>query len=193
MKYFFSPSILSVYPSDMHDIYQAAGTLPDDLVEISDAEYQYHFLSQAPSGQQLSADEHGKPCFIEVEEDIDEVRSNATNQIDNASAAVTAKWTRFAEEYKEREAAALAYKDANYIGEVSIYITSFSEPAGITNQAAADLILKQANDLRALQSRLAAERMRKYELKQPDLALDEIVTLRDEILANIKALGDSYE
>ncbi len=113
--------------------------------------------------------------------------------IDDAAAAEAMKWTRFAEEYKEREAAAIAYKEAGYTGDVSIYITSFSEPAGITNQAAADLILKQADDLRSLQSQLAAERMRKYELKQPDLTLDDIAALRDEIVANIRALGESYE
>ncbi len=193
MKLFFSPSTLSVYPSDIHADYEAAGTLPDDLLEITKTEYQTYFLMPTPAGQQLGADKMGKPCFITVAIDIEMLRTNFIKQIDNESATVTTKWTRFAEEYKEREAAALEYKEAGYTGDVSIYITSFADPAGMAYQAATDLILKQADDLRTLQSQLAAERMRKYELKATGLTLEEITVLRNEIVANIKALGDSYE
>ncbi len=145
----------------------------------------YHTFSVELDDWELTAEAEAKQ--------LADVLQFSINAIDNESASVTAQWSRFAEEYKEREAAALAYKAVNYTGEVSIYIASFATPAGMSNQAAADLILKQANDLRALQSQLAAERMRKYELKQPDLTLDEITALRDEIVANIQALGESYE
>ncbi len=193
MKFFFSPSTLGAYPSDMLDVYKMANSLPDDLVELTFEEYQTFFSMPAPENQQLSANASGKPCFVHIEINIEDIRLSSIRQIDDESATVTKKWTRFTEEYKEREAAAIAYKEAGYTGDASIYITSFSEPAGITNQEATDLILKQANDLRALQSQLAAERMRKYELKQPDLTLDDIATSRDEIIANIRTLGESYE
>ncbi len=113
--------------------------------------------------------------------------------IDEAAATATSKWTRFTEEYKEREAAATSFKESGYEGEPSIYVTSFAHSAGMDYQTATDLILKQASDLRALQAALAVERMRKYELRQPDLTLEEINALRSEIVQNIEALGDSYE
>ncbi len=131
--------------------------------------------------------------LIEVFQHAQTSLNELIESIDAAAANVTTKWTRFAEEYKEREAAALAYRQAGYDGGVSIYITSFADPADINYQAATDLILKQADDLRALQAQLAAERMRKYELKQPDLSFEQITALHDEIVENIEALGASYE
>lgn len=145
----------------------------------------YHTFSDLLDDWELTAEGEAKQ--------LTDVLQLSINAIDNESASVTAQWSRFAEEYKERGSAALAYREAEYTGEASIYITSFATPAGMSNQSAADLILKQADDLRALQSQLAAERMRKYELKQPALTLEEITALRDEIVANIKALGESYE
>ncbi len=193
MKYFFSPSACSVYPSDMHEVYQAAGTLPDDLVEINEAEYQHYFLSPVPSGQQLSVDENGKPCFIEVVTDIEDMRINAIDMIDNTAAHVTSKWTRFTTEYEESEKAAIEYKAAGYEGDVSIFITSYADAAGVSYQEATDTILIQADGLRNLQAQLRAQRMRKYELKAADLTLEQITTLRDEIITNIQTLGASHD
>ena len=65
----------------------------------------------------------------------------------------------FSEEYKERESAALAFKEANFTGEVSIYISSFATVAGLDNKIIATLlILKQAEGLRTLQEQLAVQR-----------------------------------
>ncbi len=113
--------------------------------------------------------------------------------IDGAAAAAAGKWTRFTEEYQVREAAALEFKAAEYTGECSLYISSFADAAGMEYQAATDLILKQANDLRDLQSKIAAQRMSKNKLKQPGLTFEDITALRDEIVLNIKTLGDSYD
>ncbi|HHF3856201.1 TPA: hypothetical protein ACPOKJ_001906, partial [Haemophilus influenzae] len=55
-----------------------------------------------------------------------ELIKRLVDSIDDTAASISAKWTRFAEEYKERESAALAFKEANFTGEVSIYISSFA-------------------------------------------------------------------
>ncbi len=169
--------------------------VPDSYIEIDEAYYQHFMIAQASLDYRIEYSADALPVIVKIEdsEQLAIAITSAISAIDTSAATVTSNWTRFAEEYKEREAAALAYKEAGYSGEVSIYITSFAEPAGITNQAAADLILKQAADLRTLQSQLAAERMRKYELKATGLTLEEITVLRNEIVANIKALGESYE
>lgn len=64
MKYYFSATNLSAYPSDMLDVYESSGTLPKDLIELSNEEYEQYFLSSTPANYKLASDEHGKPCFI---------------------------------------------------------------------------------------------------------------------------------
>lgn len=122
-----------------------------------------------------------------------DVIQHSITSIDNTAAAVTSHWTRFTTEYEESEKAAIEYKAAGYAGDASVFITSYADAAGVTYQQATDTILQQADGLRSLQSALRAERMRKYALKDPALTLDEITALHDDIVANIKALGESYE
>lgn len=122
-----------------------------------------------------------------------DVIQRSITSIDNAAAAVASFWARFTTEYEESEKAAIEYKTAGYDGDASVFITSYADAAGVTYQQATDTILQQADGLRSLQASLRAERMRKYELKDPALTLDEITVLHDDIVANIKALGESYE
>ncbi|MEX4634477.1 hypothetical protein MY642_10000, partial [Haemophilus influenzae] len=96
----------------------------------------------------------------------------------------------FAEEYKEREAAAIAFKEANFAGEVSVYISSFATVAGLDNQSASLLILQQAERLRALQQQLAVQRMRKYELKHEELSEEELQQIHNDIIRKMKALTE---
>jgi hypothetical protein len=79
-------------------------------------------------------------------------------------AAIYTTWTRFQQEYLQRETAARAYKAAGYTGDVSIWISGFSTASGKTPQEAADLIIAQADGLYAALSTLGALRMRKYEV-----------------------------
>ncbi|WP_153446922.1 hypothetical protein [Vibrio algicola] len=119
--------------------------------------------------------------------------TNGISAIDNKAATISLYWSRFAEEYVEREKAANEYKAAGYTGDVSIYVTSFADSAGLDYQTATDLILTQAEGLRALQAQLAVERMRKYELKNPELTVEQIETLCTQICDNMQTLADSYE
>ncbi|MCK8925564.1 hypothetical protein MY760_09290, partial [Haemophilus influenzae] len=118
---------------------------------------------------------------------------NLVDSIDDTAASISAKWTRFAEEYKERESAALAFKEANFTGEVSIYISSFATVAGLDNKSATLLILKQAEGLRTLQEQLAVQRMRKYELQAPNLTLEQLQSIHDDIIKQMDNLMEAYQ
>ncbi|MGE8065576.1 hypothetical protein [Pseudomonas sp. NPDC089569] len=85
-------------------------------------------------------------------------------KINDLVASVSMNWTRFEGEYVSREAAARAYKAAGYTGECSIWITAFANAAKQTYKASTDLIIQQADGLRAAQEALGALRMRKYEI-----------------------------
>ena len=115
-------------------------------------------------------------------------RHAATVLIDEAVAAIYGRFTRFQLEYTEREAQAQAYKDAGYTGDVPPRVAEFATPAGMPAQAATDLILQQAVNLRTAQGALSALRMRKYEVLRA--ATDEQAqAVATEILAGIAVIG----
>ena len=120
-----------------------------------------------------------------------ELIKNLVDSIDDTAANISSRWIRFAEEYKEREAAAIAFKEANFTGEVSIYISSFATVAGLDNKSATLLILKQAEGLRTLQEQLAVQRMRKYELKHEELSEEELQQIHNDVIRKMKALAEA--
>lgn len=122
-----------------------------------------------------------------------ELIKNLVHSIDDTAANISSRWTRFAEEYKEREAAAIAFKEANFAGEVSVYISSFATVAGLDNQSASLLILQQAESLRTLQQQLAVQRMRKYELKHEALSDEELQRIHDDIIGKMQTLAEAQQ
>lgn len=123
---------------------------------------------------------------------LQEQRDSLIDQIDNHAASIYSTWTRFESEYRERQSAAEAFKNANYQGECSRYITDFAKRAGLNNQAATDLILVQAAGLEKLQVELANQRMRKYELKVPGLTIEKMQSIHDDIIKQMDALMGAY-
>ena len=119
-------------------------------------------------------------------------RAAAALQIDEAVAAIYGRFTRFQLEYTEREAQAQAFKDAGYTGEVPPRVAEFATPAGMPAQAATDLILAQAANLRTAQGALSALRMRKYEVlrAETDAAAQAVAS---EILAGVEAVGRAVQ
>ena len=121
-----------------------------------------------------------------------EKRNNLIEQIDSHAATIYSTWTRFESEYRERQTAAEAYKAANYQGDCSRYITDFAKRAGLNNQAATNLILVQAAGLEKLLVELANQRMRKYELKTPNLTLEQMQSIYDDIIKQMDNLMEAY-
>lgn len=121
-----------------------------------------------------------------------DTQTRLINNIDVHAASIYSTWTRFESEYRERQTAAEAYKAAGYQGECSRYITDFAKRAGLNNQAATDLILVQAAGLEKLQMELANQRMRKYELKAPNLTLEQLQSIYDDIIKQMDHLMEAY-
>ena len=97
----------------------------------------------------------------EVEEHIQQAISQSVQAIDNAAAEVYNRFMPFSEEYKVREAQAQAFKDANYQGDMPSQVAAFAIPAGLSPQAATDIILSQSAGLRGAIEALGQARMRK--------------------------------
>lgn len=123
---------------------------------------------------------------------LTEKRNRLIEQIDSHAATIYSTWTRFESEYRERQAAAESYKAANYQGECSRYITDFALRAGLDNKAATNLILMQAAGLEKLLVELANQRMRKYELKAPNLTLEQLQSIYDDIIKQMDHLMEAY-
>ena len=115
------------------------------------------------------------------------------DDVDDRAAAIYSTWTRFESEYRERQAAAEAYKSANYEGECSRYISDFAQHARLDNKTATNLILTQAAGLKKLQMELANQRMRKYELKAPNLTIEQMQSIHDDIIKQMDNLMEAYQ
>lgn len=178
------------------------------LIELTDAQYQQYL---AISGDDITfkdgafyarplrpSDAHewdGKAWVISQKMTalLAETQNQLIANIDSHAAMIYSTWTRFESEYRERQAAAEAYKSVNYEGECSRYITDFAKRAGLNNKAATDLILVQAAGLEKLQVELANQRMRKYELKAPNLTLEQMQSIYDDIIKQMDALMEAYK
>lgn len=188
-----------------------SGDVPQGAVQISQDLYRTLIEGQAQS-KQITTNEQGYPVLIEpqpspyhtlqngkwvIDEDKQaELRALKRQQlikaIDDKATSIYSHWTRFESEYKARKAAAQAYKSTGYQGEVNRYISSFATPAGISNQEATDLILMQAAELQKLQDELAAQRMRKYELRRPSLSEEQIQVTYEDIIQQMDNLAEAY-
>lgn len=62
--YKFSPTTTSFYPVALLDDYRKAGTLPDDLVEVSESVYQ-EFSGQPPLGKRRGVAD-GVPAWVDI-------------------------------------------------------------------------------------------------------------------------------
>ena len=178
------------------------------LIELTDTQYA-HYLTlnsdditfkdgtfHARSFRPSAAHEwDGKAWVIPPEKMtalLAEKRAQLIDEIDKKAETIYSVWTRFEAEYKARKEAAEVFKASGYKGEPSIYITSFATPAGVDNKTATDIILQQAAGLQKLQDHLAALRMRKYELKHPNLTLEQLQAIRDDIIKQMDELMEAY-
>lgn len=204
--YFYDKATNGFYIDGFHKI-------PNGAIEITEETYRTLLDGQA-TGKQIIANKQGWPVLIEPQPSaahelnfetlqwvvspeklaalLADNRTRLIDNIDSHTAKIYSTWTRFESEYRERQTAAEAYKAANYQGECSRYITDFAKRAGLNNQAATDLILVQAAGLEKLQVELANQRMRKYELKAPNLTLEQLQSIYDDIIKQMDHLMEAY-
>ena len=204
--YFYDKATNGFYIEGLHEI-------PADATEIDEESYRNLLEGQA-TGKQIIANKQGNPVLVDPQPSdahelnldtlqweistekltalLTEKRNRLIEQIDSHAAVIYSTWTRFESEYRERQTAAEAYKAANYQGDCSRYITDFAKRAGLNNKAATDLILVQAAGLEKLQMELANQRMRKYELKAPNLTLEQMQSIYDDIIKQMDHLMEAY-
>ena len=165
-------------------------TLNSDDIKFKDGTF--HARPFRPS----AAHEWDGKAWVISQEKMTALLAETQNQlianIDSHAATIYSTWTRFQSEYRERQAAAEAFKSANYEGECSRYITDFAQRAGLDNKTATNLILTQAAGLEKLQVELANQRMRKYELKAPGLTLEQMQATSDDIIKQMNNLMEAY-
>ena len=204
--YFYDKETNGFYIDGFHEI-------PNSAIEITDETYRTLLDGQA-AGKQIIANKQGNPILVDPQPSdvhelnldtlqweisaekqtalLAETQTRLIANIDEHAAKIYSTWTRFESEYRERQAAAEAYKSANYEGDCSRYITDFAKRAGLNNKAATDLILVQAAGLEKLQMELANQRMRKYELKAPNLKLEQMQSIYDDIIKQMNHLMEAY-
>ncbi|EML9905412.1 tail fiber assembly protein [Morganella morganii] len=66
MVIYFSATTCWFYPLNMKQDYIAAGSWPDDAVEMTDKEKETYWTTQPPSGKQLGGDKKGRPVWVDV-------------------------------------------------------------------------------------------------------------------------------
>ncbi|MGQ3925289.1 tail fiber assembly protein [Mixta calida] len=79
MNYWFSPKNNAFYPEALKEAYKSAGTLPDDLKDVSDEVFM-EFSGMPPAGKIRGADNSGCPCWIAMpvpEVSEDEIKARA--------------------------------------------------------------------------------------------------------------------
>ncbi len=189
-------SIFSIYGEYLRTISCTPSDLPlnvaDDETAV-DGDWSGHYLEagQLHPIPPIPPYCHWQPETRTVSEpDIAALHADAARMIDDASAAIYSRFTRFDQEYVAREEQALAYRAAGYAGEVPRQVAAFAAPAGLPAQQAADTILSQAAMLRGAIEQLGEMRMRKYEVYAQPTAEDKIAH-RDAILQAIRAFGES--
>ena len=186
----------------------------NDAVELTIDEYSSLISGQA-QGKQIITDKRDYPVLIDPQPSaahvlnlntltweispekqaalLDETQTRLIANIDEHAAKIYSTWTRFESEYRERQAAAEAFKAANYEGECSRYISDFAQRARLDNKTATNLILTQAAGLEKLQVELANQRMRKYELKALSLTLEQLQSIHDDIIKQMDNLMEAYQ
>ncbi|MEY8872758.1 hypothetical protein [uncultured Haemophilus sp.] len=205
---------MQIYYSDGFYIDDIHGEkIPAEAVEISQDKY-IELLNGQAQGKQIISNKQGEPVLIELQPSpahelnldtlkweispekqtvlLTEKRNRLIEQIDSHAATIYSTWTRFESEYRERQAAAEAYKSVNYEGDCSRYISDFAQRARLDNKTATNLILTQAAGLEKLQVELANQRMRKYELKAPNLTLEQLQSIYDDIIKQMDHLMEAY-
>ena len=200
MKVYFLKENLNSYqifpiPQNLNDFVEMEVENESELEtkQLIDFKSQYILVDRQPTELHIW---NGNSWVIDEEKQTEikrELIKNLVDSIDDTAANISSRWTRFAEEYKEREAAAIAFKEANFTGEVSVYISSFATVAGLDNQSASLLILQQAEKLRALQQQLAVQRMRKYELKHEALSDEKLKNIHEDIVSKMRQLAEAQQ
>ena len=205
MAYFYDAKSDVFYNDEVNHITEDMIKVPDDdFIRLIDARNRGCLLfidntgkiAATPERPTLNHEWDGNDWVISKEKQtalLVDIQTRLIANIDEHAAKIYSTWTRFESEYRERQAAAEAFKSANYEGECSRYISDFAQRARLDNKTATNLILTQAAGLEKLQVELANQRMRKYELKASNLTLEQLQSIHDDIIKQMDNLMEAYQ
>lgn len=94
-NYYFSPSTLAFYPEDLMLSYEAAGTLPDDIISVSGDMFAT-YSGTPPQGKSRGATEDGQPTWIDLPplshaEEVEVAEAQRQVRIDEANDYMNSK------------------------------------------------------------------------------------------------------
>ncbi len=94
-NYYFSPSTLGFYPEELMSLYVAAGTLPDDVLAVSDEIFATYSVAPPP-GKTRGATEKGHPAWVDLpplshEEEVELADSEKQSRIEQANDHMNSK------------------------------------------------------------------------------------------------------
>lgn len=162
MTNFYSKLTGGFYPAVMRGDYEAAGTWPADAIEITSEQHAALLDGQA-QGMRIVADAEGLPVLLSPPvPTLGDVKAALMADVDTKISDIYSRFTRFETEYVQREAAAHAFKAGGYADDAGVWVMAFAGSAGMSAQAATDLIISQADSMRAALQALGALRMGKY-------------------------------
>lgn len=177
---FYSPATKGFYTPEIHS------ETPPDAIEIDEV-YHDALMAGQLQGKLIGIGAGGMPILVDPPAPPLPTSDQLKAKIDAHVALIYSQWTRFESEYREREAAARAFLQPEHEGPAGVWVESFADAAGISDQAAATLIVAQADQLKAAQVSLGALRMRKYELNA--LSGQDAVDRADEIIQAINLVA----
>ncbi|WP_225747932.1 hypothetical protein [Eikenella sp. Marseille-P7795] len=202
MSIFYSKTSGGFYDNQIHN------RLPEDVVEISPEQHAALLAGQS-QGQVIMPDKDGRPVLADpapshlhqwdgtgwvlgtgasaqlLTEAVARGVAAINDMVDGAYRHVT----RFQPEYLLREQQARDYKAGGCKGDAPVQVTAFAKPAGKTACEATDIIIAQADKLRAAMGRLGVLRMRKFELETLKTAA-EVDKRVAEILTEIQPIAN---
>lgn len=89
---FYSAISNAFFPDEMREDYEAAGTWPDDAIEVTQTEWGMYGLGEAPEGMQRAAGEDGRPMWLPTPPPtIEELSTRKRAEIEAAMDAELAK------------------------------------------------------------------------------------------------------
>lgn len=89
-NYKFSPKTNSFYPESLLELYKEAGTLPDDLLGVSDEVYSI-FSGQPPDGK-VRGNNDGVPTWVDIPPPTDEEqKADAINKKNSLMSIATSR------------------------------------------------------------------------------------------------------
>lgn len=78
--YLFSRSTLAFYPDVLRNNYEAAGTLPDDVIEVPE-DIRDTYNGKPPTGKRLGINSDGMPIWVDIQAPTkEELIQNAKNE-----------------------------------------------------------------------------------------------------------------